>query len=262
MRPILLFPLLLLIAFAASAADLEVYTLKHRTAAELVPMIEPMVEGKVSGQDDKVFVRADKNEQAAAKRLIEELDTPPERLRISVRQTARGHDSGAGGSASGRIETDEDGEVRGKAEGRIYGTRGLDREDTVQHVQVMEGGWARIEVGRAVPVAYQRTRGDAVETGVEHVRATRGFQVRARLAGDDALIEIHPFSVSESDAGGGRFEIRDLVTTMRGPAGAWMELGGQHETLSGKKRGTVYSTREISEQNYLTLIRVERLSGK
>ncbi|HKJ77401.1 MAG TPA: hypothetical protein VKA64_09370, partial [Gammaproteobacteria bacterium] len=185
MRPLLLFPLLLLIAFAAGAADLEVYTLKHRTAAELVPMIDPMVEGKVSGEGDKVFVRAEKNEQAAAKRLIEELDTPPERLRISVRQTARNHDSGAGGSVSGRMETDGDGDVRAEARSRVYGTRGLDREDTIQHVQVMEGGWARIEVGRAVPVAYRRTRGDAVETGVEHVRATRGFRVRARLAGDD-----------------------------------------------------------------------------
>lgn len=261
MHRLLALPLLLLAAVAA-AADLQVYPLKHRPAAELIPLIEPMVDGRISGRGDRLFVRAEKAEQAVVEALIEELDTPPQRLRISVRQVARGEDERAGTAASGRIGTDEDGEVRGEARARIHGTRELDREDTVQQVQVMEGGWSRIEVGQAVPVGYRRASGDGVETGVEYVRATRGFRVRARLANGEALVEVRPFGIRESDEGGGRFELRNLVTTLRGPLGTWLELGGQHTSVGGHEEGTVRSTRELSEQNYRTLIRVERLSGE
>src|SRR3990167_1650154 len=90
----LLFALLMTCSLAWGQT-LEVISLKHRSAEQLMPQLAPFVEpgGALSGSNDKLFLRASGRNQAEIRKLVAALDTPLRRLMISVRQ--EGADSGA-----------------------------------------------------------------------------------------------------------------------------------------------------------------------
>ena len=83
-----LFLALLLLGNLAWGQTLEIISLRHRSAEQLLPQIAPFVEpgGALSGMNDKLFLRASGRNQAEIRELVAALDTPPRRLMISVRQ--------------------------------------------------------------------------------------------------------------------------------------------------------------------------------
>jgi len=137
----------LLLAFAAGAAaqgTLEVIPLRHRSAAEVIPALQPLLEpgGTLSGQSYQLFVRTSPANLADLKRVLDRIDVAPRRLRVSVRFEA------AGDSRNGSVD---------------------------QQLQVLEGGAAYIATGEA------RVYGEAA-TGFAVVPRVSGREVTLEIA--------------------------------------------------------------------------------
>jgi hypothetical protein len=259
--------LLALLACSAYAQQqLEIISLKSRTADQVLPQLRPFVEpgGTLSGMNNQIFIRASDANRRQIRELLAAIDRPPRRLLISVRQDADSTASARGGEVSGRVTS---GDVRVESRrtvvggagvavrrggdvvrGQVWDSRSAGSERVAQQVQVVEGGKAYINVGTSVPVPLRQvvlTPGGAVvsDTVVYRDLGT-GFSAEPRLAGDSVTLTISPTHDTPGSHGPGSANIQRLSTTVSGRLGEWIDLGGSTEERSGEESGTLrYSTR-------------------
>ena len=200
------------LAWQAAAQTLEIIPLKHRTAEQVLPVLQPLLEpgGTLTGQFNQIIVRASPRNLADIRLALEAIDRPLRRLQISVRFDDARERSREALSASGRI-----GSGGASVEARAEGSRRSARSDLEQRIQVLEGGRAFISTGQSRPIS----QGQIIQ------EFSSGFDVIPRLAGDSALLEIAPRrempgaipgSVQSQSAGG----------AVRARLGEWIELGG------------------------------------
>ncbi|MGH8726284.1 MAG: secretin N-terminal domain-containing protein, partial [Burkholderiales bacterium] len=147
---------------------LEIIPLRHRTAEQVLPALQPLVEpgGTLSGSRGQLFLRASPGNVAEIRRALEAIDRPSRRLQISVRlddalerERRSIEASGTIGSSSARVGISAQ-DARSAAGERVD-----------QRVQVLEGGRAMIFTGQSRP--YQDL--------------ASGFEVVPRLAGGGVI---------------------------------------------------------------------------
>ena len=101
------FPLLFLIVAASAVAQgtLEVISLRHRTAEQVIPVLRPLLEpgGVLSGQYSQLIVRTSAANLAQIRAVLDAIDQPARRLEISVRFDAAQDSARSGVQADGRI---------------------------------------------------------------------------------------------------------------------------------------------------------------
>lgn len=227
---------------AAQETDLKVFELKHREAAELIPLVRPLLTGGavVTGTGYTLIVRDTPKNLEAIARVLERLDVPQRALVISVRQgeMARRKDRGlAVEPGKGETARFEDSRVR------IYSTEDARAESATQTLRVLDGQWARIHTGRMLPVGQRTTNGRIVQESVRYVEASTGFEVQARLTAPDSVtLRIRPFLARPGPGGGGVIEVQQVSTVVTGRVGQWFEIGSQNGDDRDSGTGTVYST--------------------
>lgn len=264
MRAILL-RFLLLMACAAPVASqpLEVITLHHRTAEQVLPPLLPFVEpgGTLTGINDRLFLRASAANRAEIRRLLEALDTPVRRLLIRVRQDGE-LTTAAGGAAGGVVVASDGSKVGVGGTARAYSSDRRLREDSDQQVQTIDGGRAAIRVGQSFLVPMRQlvlTPAGAVvaDSFVQRDLGT-GFVAVPRLSGERVTLEISP----THDAPGtmpNSINVQRLMTTVSGRLGEWIELGGSVRDEVRSETGTArYGTRSGGQVRRL-LLRVDEV---
>ena len=89
---------------AAAGAPLEIVTLRHRPAEQVLAGLQPFVEpgGAVSSLGDKILLRVSPANLAELRTAIAALDTPLRQLVVSVRQSGASHGQGGAVGVSGR----------------------------------------------------------------------------------------------------------------------------------------------------------------
>ncbi|HEX7052501.1 MAG TPA: secretin N-terminal domain-containing protein [Burkholderiales bacterium] len=213
--------LLTIAAGAEAQFPLEILTLRHRTAEQVLPALRPLVEpgGTLSGQGSQLFVRASPGNLAELRRALDAIDRPARRLQISVRFDDAFDASRRSLGVSGRVGGDG---TRVEIRARDAAVSGTERVD--QRIQVLEGGHAMIYTGQSAPVRERRyieTPGGVLSQQVTVLHDTRtGFEVVPRLAGSMVQVDI----VSANG-----------TTTASGPLGRWFELGAV-ATPAGSRR--------------------------
>jgi type II secretory pathway component GspD/PulD (secretin) len=260
-----LFAILLVLAPGARAEELvlEVIPLHHRTAAEMLPLLQPFIvkEGVIKAADNKLIVRTSPANLADLRKLIAELDKPLRRLMITVKQLSGDTARDSGAAVEGQI-----GE-QSHIDARVWRTEKRDDADRAQQVQVVEGGQAFIDVGRQIPISdftVERSRADTrVEQQTRYVGATTGFYARPRIDGDTVTIEISPYQTTTEGSAtvpsvtAPTFNVQSLHTTISGKLGEWIELGASTTSTGEKDSGVItYSTSQRGEQDRRILLRV------
>lgn len=255
--------LLLLCSVSVFAQSLEIISLRHRTAEQLIPQLQAFVEpgGALTGMNDKLFLRASARNQTEIRSMLEALDTPLRRLRISLRQDGESSSEAAGGGVNGRVRID-DGKVGASGTARVYSSDRRQRSDINQQVQTIDGGRASIMVGQSflLPLrqVVQTPAGTIVAETLVQRDVGNGFVAVPRLSGDRVTLEISPVN----DIAGqvpGTVNVQRLVTTVSGRLGEWIELGGSVADESSREAGvTRYGTRSASRQRRL-LLRVDEV---
>ena len=194
---------LLLSFFLASTAlaqgTMEVISLRHRTADQVIPVLRPLLEpgGALTGQYSQLIVRTSPANLAQIRSALEAIDTPLRRLVISVRFDEL--------SGSSRVGT---------------GIRTQNSEEHVdQRIQTLEGGQAYISSGESRFYAGAET----------------GFAVVPRVSG--TLVNLEILAQQERFARGGAIQGQRASSTVSGKLGEWLELGGAASAASQEASG-------------------------
>lgn len=248
----LLAALLLGLCLPLQAAT-EVIPLNYRTADDVLGVVQSMLgsEGKVSAYGNQLIVNAPPAKIGEVRVLLQQLDTRPRRLLITVESadSSNSNDRGYGvdGSLSaGNAEVQVGrGEVNGRDQVRIIRRSTDSRGGGTQQVQATEGYPALIQVGQSVPLSTTRTGPyGQVYQDTQYRDVTRGFYVTASLSGELVHIAINSQRDRLSNSQPGAIDVQSTDTRVSGRLGEWITLGGVSEQSSSSDSDVLrrYST--------------------
>jgi len=225
---------------------LEILSLRHRTADQVLPVLRPLVApgGSISGLNSQLIVRTTPDNLAELKQALAAVDTVARKLLISVRQNADAADTIRGAQVLGTAQIGDRVAIRAPGRpappgatvqvqgvrARVYDSTTRSSDRITQQVQVMEGGTALIRTGESLPVRTSQVID--TPTGRRTIQSTElrdidtGFYVVPHLAGDRVTLEIHTAADTLQSAATGAVSIQRVQTTVSGRLGEWMEIGG------------------------------------
>lgn len=240
-----------LLACGAARAQysLEIISLRHRTAEQVLPALQPLVEpgGSLTGQGNQLIVRTSPANLADLRRALEAIDRPARRLQVSVRFDDSFDVSRRAVGASGRIGS---GGSNVELHARDSAASGEGRVD--QRLQVLDGGHAMIYTGQSQPVRERRfiqTPGGVVSQEVTVLQDTRmGFEIVPRVTGSTVQVQI----AGANGASGG-------YTAASGPLGEWFELGAVAMAGERDDRAIASAARSTTSETRRVWIKVDAL---
>ena len=255
---------------------LEVISLKHRTAEDMIPVLAPMLarEGSLSGMRGQLIVRTTPANLEELRRILLVVDVAPRRLLITVAQDVAAEGSRRGADVA--LRTDDHlrlaipgakGAPRDGVEVRILDARNADRLRVMQTVQVIDGGTAYVQTGQSGPVPQQRvTRsvvgGRVVEQVVESVEyrnVATGFHVLPRVSGDRVTLDLSPHREALMRHVPGMVDVQRVVTTVSGRLGEWLDVGGMTEQRSGERDVLLGGSTSTHSKRRNIVVKVEEL---
>src|SRR5262245_61649628 len=123
-------------AQAWAQGPLEIISLKHRTADQVLPVLRPLLDpgATLTGQSNQLIVRTSAANLAELRRALEAIDRPARRLQILVRFDGAQEAASRDVSASGAI-----GRSGSHIELRAQDSRTGEYERIDQRLQVVEG---------------------------------------------------------------------------------------------------------------------------
>lgn len=248
-----------LIACPVVAQSLDVIDLKYRTAAEVIPVLQPLLEkgGALTGQDYKLFVRASPSNLRQLRAALEQIDRKPNQLLVSVRRSTEQEVQRERAQVSGTVSN------RGaNASVRATESSSRDRNSGIASVQVIEGNSALISSGSDVPIVTSVVAGAGrrpfAGATTSYRNLSSGFVVTPRLRGTQVVLDIEQ---QDERLANGTVQTQSLTTQVSGPLGEWIRLGGVNESSSSQQRGILsrqYSTQSDAREIW---IRVEMVPG-
>lgn len=278
-------PLTVILLFSATALraeplELEVITLKYRTAQDVIPILQPFVNsagGTLTGTQNQLIVRTTPKNLAEIRQILAGIDTLPKRLIITVRQDTglnlQRREAEISGNAkignaqvivprrSGSGLVVEKSGGGSTVRGRVLDSQSSQDENATQRLQVLEGGQAFIRAGQSVPVQGQTVistpQGAQTVDSVQFRDVTSGFYVRPRVSGDIVTVEIN--QQRDTPGVGGSVNVQQASSVVSGRLGEWMELGGiaQQRSQQDQSLGSRSSERNSDQRNIY--IKVEEI---
>lgn len=266
----------------AEPTVLEVIPLKYRTTDEVIPAIRPFLhkQGALSGMQGQLIIRTTPANLQEIKRLLDNLDTVPRRLKITVRQDVDSTTkqrlrelSGSIGAGGVRVTVpgsrDNSGlvieGVRGddNLKARVQDSQSIENDKNTQHLQVLEGNRAFIRIGQSLPIpersVFLTPQGVRVIESTQFRDATTGFYVLPRINGDRVTLEVSPQRDSPSTQSPGSINIQHIVTSVSGRLGEWIDLGGVGQNKTDQTSGIGSRGDTTTVEQRTVLIRVEEV---
>jgi hypothetical protein len=232
---------------------LEVIPLRHLTAEELVPIIQPLLarDGSVSGVSGQLVVRTTRANLAEIRRMLPSIDVAARRFQIMVAQDAASDGRRRGAEVYGTVREGDARLIvpgtgatpRDRVEARIYDSRSMENLRVLQTVQVLEGRSAYVQTGQSVPLPDRRvTRsvvgGRVVEhvvEGTEYRNVDTGFYVMPRVSGERVTLDISSQREALTRGRTGAVDVQRATTTISGRLGEWMEVAGSSEERTSER---------------------------
>ena len=261
---ILLQALLFCSAGMAEEQILEVIQLSNRPAEEVVDLVRPFLgyRGTAVASGTKLIVRTSPDNLAEIRQLIDQLDKRLAQFQISVLQTSRLTlaELNANAGVYGAV-TNQGGGLG--ASGHLYQTDSKTDGEITQQIRTMEGKAAHIEVGQSFPVPNYTSSGyggvPVYGAGIGYRDATTGFAVVPRMAGNEVLLDVSPWSDRINRLGGGVVHTQSASTTIRAPLGQWVEFGGQNHSENDAGRAILGKYERTSKNAINIFIKVDRI---
>jgi type II secretory pathway component GspD/PulD (secretin) len=190
---------------AAAQGAIEVISLRHRTAEQVIPVLQPLLApgGALSGQYNQLIVRTSPENLAQIRSVLDTIDRPARRLMILVRFD--NVQQSAASAAQGDVRISNRGS---SADVTIRDSRSASEERVDQRVQVLDGGQATIATGEAR----------------RYSEAATGFVVSPRVSGSNVSLDL--YTQQEAYAQRGAIRGQQASSTVSGRLGEWIELGG------------------------------------
>ena len=251
------------ISFAAETI-IEIIPINNRPASEIQPLINPMLENtdRVIADGYNLIVKTTPDRLNAIKNFINTLDTRLHNLIITVIQSRQ--TSAEQLNAAARVNLNAPIDDLSKSSG-ITGYSGQSQNqntnENIQTIRTLEGNTAYIKAGNIYPIQnvqiYNSGYGyPAVSTSTQLIDATTGFAVTPRLAGQQAILDVSPWSDKANAQG--QLEIQSAQSTLKFNLGEWVELGGIDESSQNSAIGNLANNRQTSEKSLPILVKVDK----
>lgn len=177
--------------------------------------------------------------------LLVEVEQTTERKRSWLDNISIGF--GIGGGWGGNSSVDG-----GIGVGVPVGGSGRGGERMVSSLRVLSGGNAYIQTGNSEPLPWAAVQPDGTVIRADTAQSTvSGIYISPRLQGDQVLIELAATQQGVSD---GQVNSSMLATTVSGPAGEWLAVGGVVKDSDGQER--VLMGPVTAQQSLKSMIRV------
>jgi hypothetical protein len=260
--------------------SLEMIQLQHRTAAELLPILQPLWPGDAAlgGTGDVLLVRADAATVAQLRAAVASLDRAPRQLVITVGQAtgtqggaASVRGSGTVGSGDVQVGINEPPRPGSGATVTVRNSTASDAVRDVASVRALEGYETYIALGQSRPYTSTTvTEGGGYPPHVTHGTGYRdvqsGFFAIPRLNGDRVSLEISPRQQRvTADDRQAAVTGRDLVTsggittTVSGRLGEWIEIGGVQTARDANQDGVVSRGARSDLTQYSAWVKVDEV---
>lgn len=239
LRP--LFASLLLATSLTVHAATEVVPLQHRSSAELLPAAQAFLgkDGSVTAFENKLIVNASAERIDDLRALLQQLDTVPKRLLISVDNNDSNFQDN-----------------RGNARVIHYGTS--NRDGGMQQVQASEGQPALIQVGQSIPVTSTSTDSyGRFQSNTEYRNVTQGFYVTPSLSGDTVRLQISTNNDRISQERADVVKVESTDTTVTGKLGEWITLAGFNQQSQAERSASSHSYSTQRGENMTLRVKVD-----
>lgn len=270
--------LFFLAAPGTGADEARVVPLKHRTAAEIIPLIRPLLgpDDALTGTDYRLIIRASEKTLREVERVLAQLDVAQQQLRITVDQSSIDNRADTSQSVSGEVRVGDNARVvlpRRPAEkdGVVVlkdGLRYSGRQRTssashasIQTVTTLDGKPAHIHIGQSVPHVQRilaLSGGQLIlAQGIELQDVVTGFDVLPRVRGDRVMVEITPRLSTLQNPATGLVNFQGLATTVEVKRGEWLDLGKILGQRSQIQKAILESASTDSDERRTVRIKIE-----
>lgn len=251
---------LLLSSWALAESDIHTITLKHRMASELLPQIEAFLPetATIRAYDNMLILKSDQATLANLQQLLEKLDKPQQSLVVTVMRSSEMLESQTGGSNQVQIEAGDD--INASVGINRWSTQGRDQQNQQYRARTISNYPVSINLGEDIPrqqqLVFVGPRGVTVANETRYISTTRGFQALPQLLPDGQVrVEIHPF-FSKLSRVDGDIHSGDVITTVVGQLGNWIEIGRITDNAQTEQSG-VTQYRSHGEQSQILYLKIE-----
>ncbi len=260
------------IAVAAESTVLEVMTLKYRTAEQVMPVIQPLLDSDstLTGMQNHLIISTTPAHLAEIKKLIGQIDRMPRRLLITVKQDSQLDQTRQAAAVSANIPLGGNARLVLPGEGTaatpgvhasLSDKRFAGGQDAMQYIQVLEGNKASIQIGVSVPVSQRLVHVMPNNTVITDTAGYQdimtGFEVTPQLSGDFFSLEVSPQSSALQQAD--TIAVQRLTTTVSGRLGEWLDIGGAIHNQQNRHSDINRYDRQQSLEQRSVWIKVEEL---
>ncbi|WP_090940601.1 secretin N-terminal domain-containing protein [Azotobacter beijerinckii] len=266
-RPLLV--VLLTLATARVLAATEIIQLNYRMADELLPIAQSILggDGRVNAYGDRLIANAPAAKIQELRGLLEQLDSPPRRLLISVdnseAKTGERHGYAMDGSVdAGNVEIQAGrGQIHDENRVRILNRGTASRNGVLQQIQATEGYPAQIKTGQSVPLrsTHIGPHGRQVYRETDYLDITRSLYVIARISGDNVHITLGSNNDRLDTSRPRVIDIQSLDTQVSGRLGEWIELGNASESRQSDHQGLLRQHSASSQEELSMRLKAEIL---
>ncbi len=259
MKKILASILLSLLASGALAETvIEVIPLAYRPASEILPLLAPLLgdSAQLIDNGSSLLVKTAPDQLAQIKAIISQLDVRQSNLLITVLQSRQTSADELNAAAGVQLHVSGDDPAKSGARiiGHMYQTQDKGNDQNTQTIRTLEGVPALIKAGKVYP--RQNFSFYGYPTTTEFIEATTGFAVTPRLAGQQVILSVSPWS--DKVNGLGQIETQDAQSTLRINLGEWAELGGAGDNTNRSINGAQVISHQIDKSQIHILIKVDR----
>lgn len=244
--------------FAADDGVVEIIELQNRPAAEILPLLQPVLSNgdQVVDNGFSLILKTEPSRLQDLRSLIGKLDIRQRNLLITVLQN----------SVKSADELNQEASIANtpgaiEMQGYNADTRHLSAHRNLQQLRTLEGQPAHIETGQIRPVdnavIYSNGYGYPLAGySTQLQQATTGFAVIPRLtAAQEVVLDIAPWS--DHFLRGGAIATQNAATTLRTHLGEWVEIAGTGNGLETQRNGFNGLNHQSRNNESHTLLKVE-----
>lgn len=253
-----------LVAQAAS----EVIQLNYRMAQDVLPLAQSVLgqEGRATAYGNQLIVNASEDKIAELRSVLEQIDTQPRRLLITVDTQGNQYNRERGYQADGTIGGRHgeiiigDGEQQGRDQVRIIRNSTQNRDGSLRSVQALEGSAALIQTGQNIPQrSTQYGPYGQVQERTEYRSVNQGFYVTATVHGENVQIEINSQNDRRNQQHSGVIDTQNISSRVSGRLGEWISVGASNQTSEQRQDGFLQKRHSTGQDNSQLQIKVEVL---
>lgn len=256
---------------ASAETEFKIFTLQHRFANDLLPMIDPMVgaDGTANGVDNQLIVRAQPDRMREIEALVAKFDAARVNRKITVStsnnvQSQQKRVEATGSTKVGKVTVSNDRRARPNSgnidiENSTHNTR----QNSNQFINVLDGERAFIRVGQLVPFSQEwitvTRRYVQLERFTDWREVTTGFAVRPRTVGNpnEKIVELEITPRIARLNGQGFIDFEELTTVIRTSLGSWVDIGGTMQNNDEVSRKILGFQTSASQQNSALSVKVD-----